>query len=165
MPGMITSSYIDTTTGRETPQSGTGGGPNLIMKGGTWDYGNWPQNRYDPSTVTLTASANDTLVYESVDARAYNGFIFEVSALAGTTPSIRLDVGLLDDTSYALTRPRIINLADGAAVLGATGVTAVGIYALEMPSNAKVKYRRIRLKIFGGLADLTTTVRYAHVWA
>lgn len=164
MPGIMTLAYIDSTTGRETPMTGESGAPGIEMKGGTTNYGNYPQNRYQNSTVTLAASATGTTVYELVDATTFNGFVFEVSAIAGTGVAIKPNISI-DGTNYAAVFPQIINLLDGTSIAGATGVTGIGIYALKTHSDANVKYKGIKLIITGTAADLTCTVRYAHVWA
>lgn len=168
------SHLIESDTGNEYEfdgntwrQIGTAGVSHSKQTGGVWDYGPPPQNRYLNGTVTLATSATGTTIYELADVTAYNGFIFEVVAAGGTTPAIKLHVSL-DGPNYSTTLPQIINLVTNTAIAGATGATGAGIlsiYALNTSSEAKTKFKAIKLVITGGANDVTCTVRYAHVWA
>lgn len=164
MREIVTTGYIDSVTGDEKVQTGTGGAAHTNQQGGVWDYGNWPHNRFVPGTVTLAASPSGTVVYEAIDITAYNGFVLEVSAIGGTTPAIKLSISL-DGTNYAATLPELVNLSDNTIIPGATGISAIGLYALNIPAASKVKYRSIKLIQTGGAADQTCTIRYAHLWA
>jgi hypothetical protein len=155
---------IDASTGEHWTQLSTDGAAHTNQQGGVWDYGPWPASYYAQGTVTLAASASGTIAYTSGDISSYNGFVFEVSAIGGTTPVLKVAV-TLDGTNYAATLPEIINLVDNSVILGATGVSAVGIYALNTPAASKVKYKGLKITETGGAADLTCTIRYAHVWA
>lgn len=64
MPGMTIASYTDTATGRETGQVGTGGGPNIIIKGGVLDQGTYPE--YVGLPVALTLPSAGTYVIQNV---------------------------------------------------------------------------------------------------
>jgi hypothetical protein len=154
----------DSTTKQPVSQFATDNSAHIILTSGAWDYGTWPQNAYLPASAVLPASASGTVVFTSTDVTGYNGLVFEVAAIGGTTPVLKLSVSL-DGTNYAATLPELINLASGAVIVGATGVSAIGLYALNTPSEAKVKYKAMKLTQTGGAADQTCTVRYAHVWA
>ncbi len=165
------STFFETDTGNRYiydgstwRQQSTAGSTNTNQKGGVWDYGNWFSYNYMAQSVVITASASGTIVYTSADITAYNGFVFEVAAIGGTTPKLSLAI-TLDGTNYAATLPEIINLADNSVITGATGVGAIGLYALNMPASANVKYKGLKITQTGGAADQTCTIRYAHLWA
>ena len=152
---------LDGTTWRQT---GTGGAAHTNQQGGIWDYGTWPENAYLPASVVLPASASGTVVFTSTDVTGYNGLVMEVAAIGGTTPVLKLTVSI-NGTDYAATLPEWINLADNTVIAGATGISAIGLYALNTPAAAKVKYKAMKLTQTGGAANQTCTVRYAHLWA
>ena len=165
MGGIAQPNYqIDSITGIETAQKSINGAGNVNQQGGVWDYGPWPESYYAPSAATISAAASGTIVYASQDITNYNGFVFEVVSIGGTTPKLQLAVSL-DGTNYAASLPELINLVDNVVILGATGVSAIGLYALNTPAAAKVKYKGLKITQTGGGADQACSIRFAHLQA
>lgn len=165
MAEMSISGYVNNTYSppRKEVQNGLNGASYVIQQGGTWDYGNWPNNRYVNGVAVVPASASGVLIYEALDVTTFNGFVFEVYAIGGTTPVIKLHASL-DGTNYAATLPRLVDLSNGTLIAGATGVSAVGIYGLEIPTTTRMKFKSLKLVQTGGASDQTCSVRYAHIW-
>lgn len=159
--------YYNETTKDWEPNTGTSGAPNVSTQSGSvWAYGIWPASYYDGTTaIAQTATASGTVLTTLIGLENYNGITIEVAAIGGTTPVINAFPSV-DGAIYAATALGWVNLQTGATISGATGLTAIGIYALLMrPTGATVKFKNVRLTITGGAADLTTTSRVAKLWA
>lgn len=155
MPGMTISSYFDNATGIEMPQT---------SRIGLLDYGTYPELGYQSSAVTITASASGTILFTTTDITAFNGLIVEVVSIGGTSPQLNAFPSV-DGTNYAATALGWVNLQTNAVISGATGLIAVGIYALINPIGGRVKFKALRMTQTGGAADQASSIRYAHFWA
>lgn len=157
-------STTDSVTGLPDGLKSTDDALHTLQQGGVWDYGSWPAGYYSTFAASLAVGASGTVVYDSGDITNFNGLVLEVATIGGTTPKLSIDI-TLDGTNYAAALPEIINLADNAVIAGATGIIAAGLYALNTPASAKVKYKGLRITQTGGAADQSCTLRGAHVWA
>lgn len=122
----------------------------------------FPQQQYlITGDLVLAASASGTAVYSSVDISPYDIFVLEIQAIGGTTPKVNAFPSF-DGTNFAATALGWINLQTGALISGATGLTAVGVYAIAGYVGGGLKMKNLNLTITGGASDLTITARGAH---
>lgn len=120
-----------------------------VMKGGTWDYGPWPQNAYLDINGAVTAqTAAD--VFVSNDISIYDSVAFDVFVLTGTTPALKAFPSF-DGVTFSTVGLAITDLSSATlttAIAGGTGVTAVGNYMIALPA----KVRKIKLAYSASVA-------------
>jgi len=104
--------------------------------------------------TALTAGAIGRTCWTSSDLSAYNSLTIEVvAAPTGTTPILQL-YPTVDGTNYAATPLAFLNLATGAIIAGATGLNAIGIYAVLSAVGGGLKIRGAKMLLNGGAADV-----------
>ena len=110
----------------------------VILKGGVWDYGTWPQNSYlDINGIVPATLSQD--IFVSTDISIYDALVFDLYAIAGTTPAIKAYPSF-DGVTRSATPLALTDLSSGAlgtAIPGATGATVVGNYMLAIPMKAR----------------------------
>lgn len=128
-------------------------------------YGPYPATYYDGSAlaVTMAASASGTTVITSGDLSTYNQTVFEVVAIGGTTPAIKVYPSF-DGTTFAATPIALVNLNDLTVIDGDIGVSAIGIYAIGTPPGGALKVKKLKWVQTGGAADQTCQLRGGHGW-
>lgn len=151
--------------GSEWVQTSTNGAAHVTTQGGTTDYGPYPATYYDGSAlaVTMAASASGTVVITSGDLSAYNQTLFEVVAIGGTTPALKVYPSF-DGTTFAATPIGLINLNDLTVIDGDTGVVAIGIFAVGTPPGGALKVKKLKWVQTGGAADQTCQLRGGLGW-
>ena len=139
----------DAVTKQPVSQHSTDYSGHVIIKGGTWDYGIWPDNAYlDINGIVTAQTAAD--VFVSNDISIYDSVAFEVFVLTGTTPALKAFPSF-DGVTFSTVGLAITDLSSATlttAIAGGTGVTAVGNYMISLPA----KVRKIKLSYSASVA-------------
>lgn len=155
----VLTKQIDSTTGYEAEQNSTSGAGHSRLIASEVAFPEWTSLQMNK---TQAATATGTVLYTSTNITDYNYFGLEVAAIGGTTPVINAFPSFDGGTNYAATALGWINLQTGAIISGATGLSAVGIYALIGLVGSGIKMSNLKLTITGGASDLTCTLRGMH---
>lgn len=115
----------------------------------------YPEQWYSSNVnLPLGAGAVGRTAWLSGDLTSFNATIIEVLvAPTGTTPLLQMYPSL-DGTNYAATPLAFLNLTSGAIISGATGLTAVGIYAILSVVGGGLKFRNLEMRLNGGGTDV-----------
>lgn len=120
---------------------------------GTWDYGTYPQNAYlDINGIIAALSTTAADLFVSNDISIYDSVAFEIYAISGTTPAIKI-VPSYDGTNYSATPLAITDLSSGAlttAIAGGTGAIAIGNYMVAIPAKARKIKMLFTASVVGG---------------
>lgn len=126
---------------------GNAGVAYVYQNGGVSDYGPPREDAYlDINAATVGQTAID--VFVSNDISIYDSLAFEVFLLSGGTPSLRAFASF-DGITFSTLGLAITDLASGAlgtAIVGGTGITALGNYIVAIPAKA----RRMKLAYTAG---------------
>jgi len=154
---------LDSVTELPVADESVGGAKSSYLAGSV--YGPHPATYYDGSAlaVTMAASASGTTVITSGDLTTYNQTVFEVVAIGGTTPALKVYPSF-DGTTFAATPIALINLNDLTVIDGDTGVSAIGIFAVGTPPGGALKIKKLKWVQTGGAADQTCQLRGGHGW-
>ena len=161
MSGLVEILVKNTTTNTSSKLGGVNGDIPTNQKGGVWDYGTWPQNGYlDFNGIVPATTSQD--IFVSTDISIYDALAFDLYAIAGTTPSIKVYPSF-DGTSFSATPLALIDLSSGAlatGISGATGAVAIGNYMIAEP----IKARLIKLTYTASVAGATGASIRGGIW-
>lgn len=146
---------IDTSTGVQTDIDVTNRSPLVKLNGGVWDYGPWPSNAYVPfNGIIAPSSTLLATLYESNDISLYDGIVFEIYAISGTTPAVKV-VPSYDGVAYSVSPIAMNNLSSPAlntAIDGTVGATVLGNYFISFPSRCKNIRMLFTASVLGGVS-------------
>ena len=135
--------------------SSTNKSVHVYQNGGTLDYGPPPQNAYIPFNGVIPASSTlAATLLESNDISMYDGIAFEIYAISGTTPAVKV-VPSYDGALYSASPLAMNNLSAPAlstAVDGTVGATVIGNYFIALPARCKNIRMLFTATIVGGVS-------------
>lgn len=103
------------------------GAAKVTQAGGTWDYGTWPEDRYDTASQTNSDGALDAIFATNTTHSGYAGLIF-----INTANNVTLQITLDGSTWIAADHPFIdMGVAARTIVTGTNG--NVGPFLMNTP--------------------------------